>query len=187
MQEKRLRRQEMEEQARASPEAAPQKNSAQEKSKRKGSARVSRTSGSPAHCPSPTQSPPPAVALTPPPTTVVSPSKLPVRKLISLKSKAALVGNGDTPAAATSARGAVVSSAATASIPANQSLALKQQLDADAPSLAKRARTLPQGGTADVPVTEKTPQKTQEKLGSQVKGTATPQFIYTYCHQVCSN
>lgn len=172
MQEKRLRRQELEEQARASPEAAPQKDPAQEKSSRKNPTGVSLTSGSPSPPPTATQAPPPAVTSALP--TVTSTGKLPVRKLISLKSKAALVGNGETPAA-----GAAVCAAATTSLPANQSSALKKQkqTDADAPSQAKRARMLSQGGAADVPDADKTAQKSH--LSSQVKGTTAPQFIYT--------
>lgn len=175
MQEKRLRRQELEEQARGSPEAAPQKDLAQEKSKRKVPAGVSRTLGS--------SSPPATTTQAPPPTTAVSTNKLPVRKLISLKSKASLVGNGETPAAATSVRGAAA--AATASVPANQSSSLLlQHTDADAPSQAKRARTLPPGGAADVPGADKTPRDNQEKVSSHVKGTAVSHFIHFYCHSV---
>lgn len=173
MQEKRLRRQELEERARGSPEAAPQKDAAQENSKRKVPAGVSRTLGS--------SSPPPTATQAPPPTTAASTSKLPARKLISLKSKAALVGNGDTPAAATGARGAA---AAAASLPANQSASLQQQTDSDAPSQAKRARTLPPGGAADVPVADKTPRDNQEKVSSHVKGTATTHFIHIHCNCV---
>lgn len=175
MQEKRLRRQELGELARGSPEAALQKDPAQEKSKRKVPAGVSRTLGSssPPLPPTTTQTPPlpPTTTQTPPPTTAVSTGKLPTRKLISLKSKAALVGNGETCAAATSAGGG-----AAALLPANQSSSRQQQTDA--PSQAKRARTLPPGGAADVPVADKTPRDNQEKVSSQVKGTAAPHFIH---------
>lgn len=166
MQEKRLRRQELQEQARGSPEAAPQKDPVQEKPKRNVSAGVSRTLAS--------SSPPPTATQAPPPATAVSTGKLPARKLISLRSKAALVGNGETPAAATTA---------AASLSPNQSSSLQQQqqTDTDAPSQAKRARTLPHGSAADAPVADKTPRDNQGKVSSHVKGTAAPHFIHIYC------
>lgn len=153
MQEKRLRRQELEEQARGSPEAAPQKDLAQEKPKGKVPAGVSRTLGSSSPCPTATQAPPP--------NTAASTGKLPARKLISLRSKVAPVGTSETPAA-------------VASLPANQSSSL--QTDADGPSQAKRARTLPQSTAAGVPAAEKTLRENQEKVSSHVKGTAAPHF-----------
>ncbi|XP_075869335.1 zinc finger CCCH domain-containing protein 11A isoform X2 [Nelusetta ayraudi] len=160
MQEKRLRQ--LEERARGSPEAGPQKDPAQDESKRKVP-----DGGSP--------SPPPSTAQTPPPSTTQTSStttKLPVRKLISLRSKAALGRNGDTATTTTtgvSARGgaaAAAAPAASSSLPTNQSSALQQQqTDRDAPLQAKRARTLPPGGAADVPA----PRDNQEKLSSPVK------------------
>lgn len=169
MQEKRLRQ--LEERARGSPEAGPTKDPAQDESKRKVP-----DGGSPSPPPSAAQTPPPSTAQTPPPSTTQTPppsttqtssttTKLPVRKLISLRSKAALGRNGDAATATTgvSARGAAA--AASSSLPTNQSSALQQQTDRDAPSQAKRARTLPPGGAADLPA----PRDNQEKLSSPVK------------------
>lgn len=166
MQEKRLRQ--LEERARGSPEAGPPKDPAQDESKRKVP-----DGGSPSPPPSAAQTPPPTTTQTPPPSTTQTSStttKLPVRKLISLRSKAALGRNGDAATATTavSARGAAAAAAASTSLPTNQSSALQQQTDRDALSQAKRARTLPPGGAADLPA----PRDNQEKLSSPVKGTA---------------
>lgn len=182
MQEKRLRQ--LEERARGSPEAGPQKDPAQDESERKVP-----DGGSPSPPPSTTpQAPPPSTTQTSSTTT-----KLPVRKLISLRSKAALGRNGDTATATTttttavSARGASAAAAtAFSSLPTNQSSVLQQRTDRDAPSQAKRARTLPPGGAADVPA----PRDNQEKLSSPVKGTSAPPPLHIhidiYCPSVCS-
>lgn len=153
MQEKRLRKQEMEERAKALTEAGPdQKQSAEENLKRKVPKRVNLASPG-SSSPSPT---------TEVPNSAVSTQRVPVRKLIPLKSKAASPLNSSTQIGT---RGA-----AAASLPENQSAF--QQKPHKNTSQAKQARAVPQRATEDVPVPDITLKSNQKKLTTDTKGTA---------------
>lgn len=151
MQEKRLRKQEMEERARALTEAGPdQKQAAEENLKRKVPKRVNLTS-------------PGSSSLSPTaevPNSAVSTQRVPVRKLIPPKAASPL--NSSTQIGT---RGA-----AAASLPENQSAF--QQKPHKNTSQAKQARAVPQRATEDVPVPDITLKSNQKKLTTDTKGTA---------------
>ncbi|XP_035518097.1 zinc finger CCCH domain-containing protein 11A [Morone saxatilis] len=143
MQEKRLRKQEMEEQAKGSAEAEPsQKQSAEGTMKRKLPANVSVTS--------PGSSSPPSTALGPDTTPFTQ--KLPVRRLIPLKPKAASPLNSNT---TPGRRGAAVTS-----------VSVKQSsppLEAEAESRSReQARAAPQCPAAEAPTLNNNQKKSPE-------------------------
>lgn len=172
MREKRLRKQEMEEQPKGSAEVEPcQKQTAEGTLKRKVPAKVSLAS--------PGSSSPSSTTLAP--DTTLSTQKVPVRKLIPLKSKAASSLNSST---TPGTRGAAVTS-----VPVKQnssppeSLSQSPKSSRESPdkntrnsgstlSPAKQARAAPQGTAAEAPTADRTLNNNQKEHTTDTKGTA---------------
>lgn len=168
MQEKRLRKQEMEERAKALTEAGPdQKQAAEENLKRKVPKRVNLAlPGS--SSPSPT---------TEVPISAISTQRVPIRKLIPLKSKAASPLNSSTQI--------VTRGAAAASLPVNQNSF--QQKPHKNTSQARQVRAVPQLATEDVPVPDITLKSNQKKLTTDTKGTVAITQLLLPSYFICSH
>lgn len=171
MREKRLRKQEMEQQGKGSPEVELQKEPAEVTLKRKVPAKASLPS------PSPSSQPPatPAADTTPPT------QKAPVRKLIPLRSKAASSTSSSTAAGTRVA--AVTSVPVKQNSPPAESLSERRSRSSESPdkntansgsarSPAKHVREVPQGPAAEGPAAGKTPNNKQKEHSTDTKGTS---------------
>lgn len=166
MREKRLRKQETEEQAKSSVEAEPQKQVPEETMKRKVPVRVSLKSPGSTSPSSTTQAP----------DTTVSAQRLPVRKLLLLKSK-----NASSPNNTTSTRGAAVTAPQEPESSSERPTSSKEVQEENTKtavtlSPAKQARAAPRGAAAAEALTaDKTlsSKKTSPEKPADTRGTAT--------------
>lgn len=187
MREKRLRKQELEERAKGSAEAEPsQKQTAEATLKRKVSAKAGLAS--------PGSSSPSSTTLAP--DTTLSTQKLPVRKLIPLKSKAASPLNTTT---TPGTRGATVTSVPVKQSPSpleaeaesrsqspssSREVPDKNTRNSTTLSPAKQARAA-QDPTAEVPTADKTLNNNQKKSPehtTDTKGTALILIHTSFCN-----
>ncbi|XP_008294282.1 zinc finger CCCH domain-containing protein 11A isoform X2 [Stegastes partitus] len=148
MREKRLRKQEIEEQAKSSAEAEPSQNqSSNDTRKRKVPVKISLTSPGPSLPSLPTSVP----------DSTLSTQKVPVRKRIPLKPKAASPLNSTTTpdTAVSSIPVRLPQQGETESQRSSKEVPDKNTRISPTPSLAKQARGTPQGPAAEAPPTDK--------------------------------
>lgn len=183
MREKRLRKQEMEQQAQGSPEVElSQKRPAEVTLKRKVPAKVSLSSPG-----SSSQS-----STTPAPDTTPSTQKAPVRKLIPLRSKAASSMNS-SPAAVTSVP---VEQNSLSQSPSGSSESPDKSTGNSGSALAKQVREVPLGPAAEGPAAGKTLNNNQTEHTTDTKGMVSqtpcwlrlsfPSFLQPVCLELHS-